>query len=97
MVVETDASEIGYGDILKQKISDEFGEQLVKFTLGNWKGTQKNYSTIKRKILAIVLCISKFQDDLINKIFSLRVDCKATIDVLQKGVKNLISKHIFTR
>jgi len=47
--------------------------------------------------LAIVLCISKFQYDLLNKRFLLRIDCKSAKDVLQKDVKNLASKQVFAR
>jgi hypothetical protein len=39
----------------------------------------------------------KFQDDLINKRFLIRCDCKAAKDVLLKDVKNLVSKQIFAR
>jgi hypothetical protein len=45
--------------------------------------------------LAIVLCISKFQADLLNKKILLCIDCKAAKSVLQKDVQNLASKHIF--
>ena len=31
------------------------------------------------------------------KIFLLRIDCKAAKSVLEKDVKNLVSKHIFAR
>ena len=58
MIVETDASEIGYGGILKQKLGSQT-EQLVRFHFGLWHGPQQKYSTIKKN-LAIVLCISKF-------------------------------------
>ncbi|KAL2518028.1 Enzymatic polyprotein [Abeliophyllum distichum] len=34
---------------------------------------------------------------LINKTFLVRTDCKALKDVLQKDVKNLVSKQIFAR
>jgi len=37
----------------------------------------------------------KFQDDLFNKKFLLLIDCKSAKDVLQKDVKNLVSKQIF--
>ena len=62
MTVETDASDIGYGGILKQRLGAKI-EQLVRFHSGLWHGPQQKYSTIKKEILAIVLCISKFQDD----------------------------------
>ncbi|MCF8701941.1 RNA-directed DNA polymerase [Corynebacterium sp. MC-10] len=46
MIVETDASDIGYGGILKQRISPKDDEQLVRYTLGVWNSAQKNYSTV---------------------------------------------------
>ena len=95
-IVETDASDIGYGGILKQKKLDG-RESIVQFTSSHWNDTQKNYSTIKKEILSIVLCIQKFQSDLLNKKFLLRIDCKSAKDVLQKDVKNLASKQIFAR
>jgi hypothetical protein len=58
---------------------------------------KKNYSTIKKDILSIVLCIIKFQSDLLNQNFFLRVDCKSAKEVLQKDVQNLASKQIFAR
>ena len=97
MIVETDASEIGYGGILKQKLPQSKQESIVRFHSGVWLGPQKHYSTVKKEVLSIVNCISKFQDDLINKKFLLRVDCKSAKEILQKDVKNLVSKQIFVR
>ncbi|GAV62962.1 hypothetical protein CFOL_v3_06484, partial [Cephalotus follicularis] len=62
-IVETDASNIGYGGILKQLINDK--EQLVQYTSGSWNNAQKNCATVKKEILAIVLRIQKFQGDLL--------------------------------
>ena len=95
-IVETDASDIGYGGILKQR-DDSKQERLVRFTSGTWRNAQLNYNTIKKEILSIILCISKFQDDLLNQKFLLRVDCKSAKLVLQNDVKNIASKHIFAR
>ena len=58
---------------------------------------QNNYCTIKKEILANVLSITKFQDDLINKEFLLRVDCKSAKEILQKDVKNIVSNQFFAR
>ena len=57
-IVETDASNIGYEGILKQR--KQGNEQLVKFTSGTWNSAQDKYSTIKKEILAIVQIITKF-------------------------------------
>ena len=98
LIVETDTSDIGYGGILKQKIpSNTSHEHLVKFHSGVWLGPQKNYSTIKKEILSIVLCIQKFQSDLINQHFLLHVDCKSAKEILLKDVQNIVSKQIFAR
>ncbi|WJZ89861.1 hypothetical protein VitviT2T_009049 [Vitis vinifera] len=80
-IVETDASDIGFGGILKQRSNNQ--ELLVRFTSGTWNHAQLNYSTIKKEILSIE--------------FLLRVDCKSAKSVLQKDVKNIASKHIFAR
>ena len=84
MIIETDASDIGYGGILKQKL----GTQREQFHSGLWHGSQQKYSTIKKEILAIVLGISKFQDDLFIKRFLLHIDCKSDKESLQKDVQN---------
>lgn len=72
-------------------------EQVVRYYSRTWNSAQLNYSTIKKEIVSIVLCITKFQDDLFSKTFLLKTDCKAAQSVLQKDVKNLVSKHIFAR
>nr|KYP41501.1 polyprotein [Cajanus cajan] len=96
LIVEIDASEQGYGRILKQKIENH-PEQIVKYHSGIWNPAQSKYSTIKKEILSIVLCLQKFQHELINKPFLLRIDCKSAKEVLEKDVKNLVSKQIFAR
>ena len=45
-IVETDASDIGYGGILKQRVSPESLEQIVHFYSGIWNNAQLNYGTI---------------------------------------------------
>ena len=72
-------------------------EHIVYFHSGIWTPTQLNYSTIKKEILSIILCISKFQSDLLNQKFLIRIDCKSTKHVLEKDVQNIASKQIFAR
>ena len=64
-IIETDASNIGYGGILKQDFQNK--TSIVRFHYGIWIGPQLNYSTVKKDILAIVLCIQKIQSDVFNK------------------------------
>lgn len=96
-IVEIDASDIGYGRILKQVVSLGSSEQIVRFHSRSWNNAQKNYSTIKKEIISVVLCITKFQFDLLNQNFLLRIDCKSAKYVLKKDVENIASKQIFTR
>ena len=51
----------------------------------------------QKKILAIISCIQKFQEDVFNKKFLLRVDCKSAKEIIQKDVQNIVSKQIFAR
>jgi len=97
IIVETDASDLGFGGILKQRLDDSTKEDLVRFYSGSWNDTQKNYSTVKKEVLSIVLCIKKFEDDLYKKPFLLRIDCKSAKPILENDVKNIISKQIFAR
>jgi len=94
-IVKTDASDIGYGGILKQRVHDQ--DHVIAYTSKHRNSAQLKYSTVKKEVLAIVLCISKFQLDLLNQNFLIRVDCKSAKDILQKDVKNLASKQIFAR
>ena len=40
---------------------------------------------------------SKFQSDLLNQKFLIRIDCKSAKHVLEKDVQNIASKQIFAR
>ncbi|KAK4593455.1 hypothetical protein RGQ29_017529 [Quercus rubra] len=60
-IAQTNASNIGYGGILLQRVSPTSPKQIVYFHSGIWTPTQLNYNTIRKEILSIVLCISKFQ------------------------------------
>ena len=91
-IFQTNASNIDYGGILLQHASPNSSEKIVCFHSGIWTPTQINYSTIKKEILSIVLCISKFQSNLLNQKFLIRIDCKSAKHVLEKDVQNIASK-----
>ena len=93
-IVEIDASNIGYGGILEQLVFLDSSKQIVRFYYGVWNFAQINYSTIKKEILSVVLCISKFQSDLLNQKFLLRIDCKSAKYVIEKMLKPLL-QNIF--
>ena len=88
-IVETDASNRG---LLKQKNPSTSQEELLRFTSGMWERAQINYFTIKKEILSLVKCINKFQDDILNQKFLIRVDCSTAEHILQKDIKNIVSK-----
>ena len=96
-IVETDASNIGYGGILKQINPNTKKEELLRFTSAHWNKTQLNYSTVKKEMLAILKCLFKFQDDLLNQNFLLRIDCSSAKEIIEKDVKNLVAKQQFAR
>ena len=62
-IVEIDAFDRGYGGILKQVAKNDAKERIVRFHSGSWSATQQNYSTIKKEILSIILCVTKSQND----------------------------------
>ena len=94
LIVESDASNLGYGGILKQEYNNQV--HIVRYHSGIWLDVQINYSTIKKEVLSIILCISKFQSDLINKKFLLKIDCKA-VKYFTKWCKKFSSKTNFCK
>ena len=46
IIVETDASDLGFGGILKQRLDNSTKENLVRFYSGSLNDTQKNFSMI---------------------------------------------------
>ena len=49
-IIETDASDIGFRGILKQRNTHN-KEEIILFISKSWNDCQKNYSTIKKKLL----------------------------------------------
>jgi hypothetical protein len=56
---------------------------------------QINYSTIKKGILFVILCIIKVQPDLLNQKFLLRIDCKCAKYILKKRCSKYCIKTNF--
>ena len=59
LIVELDAFNIGYGGILKQEYNNQV--HIIRYHLGIWSDAQINYSTVKKEVYLIALCISKFK------------------------------------
>lgn len=65
--IETDASNTGYGTMLKQVNPHDKIKCLIRFHSGKWTEAQKNYATVAHEMLTIVKYFLKFQDDLYKK------------------------------
>jgi len=52
---------------------------------------------VAKKTLAIVKCVMKFQRDLYNQKFLIKIDCQAAEFIFNKDCKHDISKQIFAR
>jgi len=86
-IVETDASNIGWGAVLKQ-VRNKGKEEIIQFASGLWKATENNYSALNKEIKAALNAIQKFEIYLIYKRFLLRTDAVAMNKVLNKDLKS---------
>ncbi|KAL3510958.1 hypothetical protein ACH5RR_030359 [Cinchona calisaya] len=96
-VIETDASNIGFGGILKQINPDNKQIYLVRFHSGKWTNSQKKYATVAHEMLAIVKCVLKLQNDLYNQKFIIITDSHSVKFMFNKDFKNDTSKQMFAR
>ena len=77
-IIETDASEIGWGAILKQKphkYSPKTEEKICRYASGKYK--LKTINNTDREILAVINAINAFRLYLGFKEFTVRTDCEA--------------------
>ncbi len=72
-IIESDASEIGIGGILKQFYNGK--ERIVRHVSRMLKPAEKNYATVEKELLAVVYCISELKHYLGGE-FILRSDHK---------------------
>ena len=77
-IIETDASQLGWGAILKQKpnkYSMKTDEKICRYASGSYR--LKTVNNIDREILAVVHAINAFRLYLGFKEFTVRTDCEA--------------------
>uniref|UniRef100_M1DGM3 Reverse transcriptase/retrotransposon-derived protein RNase H-like domain-containing protein n=1 Tax=Solanum tuberosum TaxID=4113 RepID=M1DGM3_SOLTU len=96
-IVETDASDMGYGGILKQINPHDKNEYLIQFHSGKWSDAQRKYATVAHEMLTIVKCVLKFQDDLYNQNFVIKIDAQSVKYMFDKDFKHDASKLMFAR
>ena len=80
-IIQTDASDIGYGGILLQRVNQSSSEQIVCFILVF--GTKHNVIPIQLK-KRFYYVFQNFRDDILNQKFLVRVECKSAKYVLEK-------------
>ncbi|KAG5630269.1 hypothetical protein H5410_001986 [Solanum commersonii] len=80
-IMETDASNMGYGGIIKQINPYDKNEYLIRFHLGKWSDAQRKYA----------------MDDLYNKKFVIKTDAQSVKYMFNKDFKHDASKLMFAR
>jgi hypothetical protein len=80
-IVETDASNLGWGAVLKQ-INQHQKEEVIQFASGLWQAAEKIILLLEKEIKAALNAIYKFELYLIYKKFILRTDAAAMNKVL---------------
>jgi hypothetical protein len=86
-IVESDASNIGWGAVLKQKAPNG-KEEVIQFASGLWSTAEQNYSALDKEIKAALISIYKFELYLIYKKCILRTDAATMNKVLHKELNN---------
>ena len=88
-IAKTNAFDIEYRDVCLTIPSPV----LVKIMA--WLATKIIFHS--KEVLAIVLCISKIQGNLIIKSFLLHIDCKTAKEIFQEHIQDLVAQQIFER
>lgn len=85
-VLETDASIIAVGFVLKQQFSDTQLEHPVWFFSRALSDTERNYSVYELEMYAVVRAAEHFQVLLLGRQFLLRTDHMALINMLRRDL-----------
>ncbi|ORD98372.1 TF28 [Hepatospora eriocheir] len=85
-ILTTDASDIGIGSVLSQKINGE--EKMIAYFSKIHSAAQKNYSTTEQELLAVVKSVEHFSHYLVCQKFILNTDHKSLIYLLKNPSKN---------
>ena len=84
LILETNANNQHWSVILKIKER----KKLCKYCSGSFNKAECNYSTIKKKILAVIRGIEKFLIFLTPKPFLIQADCKRILGFVKKNLPN---------
>ena len=93
--VATDASNVGIGAVLFQKIQDKI--HYIGFMARSLSKSERNYSTTKRELLAIIFALNKFHQFLWGNPFTLYTDHKALVYIhSQENMNPMMTKWLDT-
>ena len=67
----------------------------VSIKIMAWSATKISFHS--KEILAIVLCISKIQGNLLIKTFAVQINCKTAKEIFQEKIQDLVAQQIFER
>jgi hypothetical protein len=73
--LDTDASLIGLGAVLQQHQDGEI--RVIAYASRSLSHTERNYSTTRRELLAVIFGFKQFRQFLLGRHFNLRVDHSA--------------------
>jgi transposase InsO family protein len=74
-VLDTDASLVGLGAVLQQEQGDHL--KVISYASRTLTPTERNYSTTKRELLAVIYGLKQYRQFLLGRHFQLRVDHSA--------------------
>ena len=72
-LLDTDASDLAIGGVLSQ-VNDSGKEQVIAYASSTLTKAQRNYSTTRKELLAVVTFVERFRHYLAVKPFTLRTD-----------------------
>ncbi|CAF1430297.1 unnamed protein product, partial [Didymodactylos carnosus] len=86
LVLSTDASDIGYGGVLKQITKD--GPKPISYLSRKLNPAEKKYGTTEKECLAMVRCIEEFRSYLLGREFTVETDHCPLCNFHKKPSKN---------
>ena len=94
LILEVDASPIGIGSVLKQKINDKIS--TIAFASKKLSQSECNYSQIDKEAYAIIFGVRKFSKFLLGRKFTIKSDHKPLIHLFSpaKNIPQMYSARI---
>ena len=93
-IVQTDASNEAWGAVLLEQVeaNGKWHEEVVRYESGAFKGSELNYHSTHKELLAVINAFSKFQLFIGDQKFILRSDLKHISNFFKKESKNKVAR-----